>query len=65
MKILPLPPLELLQERYYIAEDSPSGLRNKIDINYNALKDDVAGYKHKRGYYHIEIQRKKYKAHLK
>ena len=63
MNILPLPPLELLQERYYISEDSPSGLRNKKQLGARALQNAVAGCKKTRGYWYVTIDGIKYLAH--
>ena len=64
MKILPLPPLELLKERFYVSEDSPSGLRYKADVYHTrARKDAVAGYCQQRGYWTVRINGQAYFAH--
>ena len=59
----PLPPLELLKDRFYISEDSPSGLRNKQMLSSRALKDAVAGCKAHTGYYYVGINSVLYLAH--
>jgi|688.fasta_scaffold773783_2 hypothetical protein len=52
MKILPLPPLELLEEYLEIDETSPSGLRwKKVKIVNQKKPGDVAGYLRKPGNY--------------
>ena len=63
MKILTLPPLELLQERYYISDDSPSGLRNKKCLGPRAPKDAVAGWLRNDGKYSLKCNDRVYYAH--
>ena len=63
MNTLTLPSLDLLKKRYYISEDSPSGLRNKIDIHSRAKKDAVAGCINGRGYYQVSVEHRTYRAH--
>jgi hypothetical protein len=51
----PLPPLELLQELFYISETSPSGLRWR-NPRANCLKfGDIAGTKHNKGYWQVTV----------
>ncbi len=59
----PLPSLELLKERFYISEDSPSGLRNKRRLSSRAGKDEPTGCRHSSGYYFVRIEGVNYLAH--
>lgn len=68
MKILPLPPLELLEEYLEIDETSPSGLRwKKVKIVNQKKPGDVAGYLRKpHNYWFVGIKTDKlrqYPAH--
>lgn len=68
MKILPLPPLELLNEYLEVDETSPSGLRwKKVKITNQKKPGDVAGYLRKpSGYWFVGIKTDKtrqYPAH--
>jgi hypothetical protein len=68
MKILPLPPLEFLEEHLEVDETSPSGLRWKKVKTINQKKPgDVAGYLRKPcGYWFVGIKTDKtrqYPAH--
>ena len=52
----PLPPLELLQELFYVSETSPSGLRWKNPIAYHLKSNQVAGTKVNTGYWRVGIK---------
>ena len=57
MSILPkpLPPLELLQELFYVSETSPSGLRWKNPKTSRHKPGMVAGTHHHTGYWEVKI----------
>jgi hypothetical protein len=68
MSILPkpLPPLELLQELFYVSETSPSGLRWKNPRVGRIKPGDIAGTKERNGYWRLNITTDKprfYRAH--
>jgi len=62
----PLPPLEFLQELFYVSETSPSGLRWKNPRSKKIKSGDVAGSKNSNGYWNLNIKTDKvryYKVH--
>ena len=62
----PLPPLELLQELFYVSETSPSGLRWRNPRVSRIKTGDIAGTKEKNGYWRLNITTDKprfYRAH--
>ena len=59
-----LPPLELLQELFYVSNTSPSGLRWKKP-RVNSLKPDaIAGNKTSSSYWRVKIKTDKAKSYL-
>ena len=60
----PLPPLELLQELFYVSETSPSGLRWKVFRSSLAQADQVAGRKNHNGYWQVTITTDKERQYL-
>lgn len=64
MKILPLPPLELLEYLFEVDETSPSGIRWKNPRAKRLKPGDVAGWRTSEGYWSVEIKTDKGRSYL-